>query len=57
VDGLVAHLEWLVHNPDGWRPMLDEARHHVEQEFDANLQGVRLADAYAKLIDGCSIAN
>jgi colanic acid/amylovoran/stewartan biosynthesis glycosyltransferase WcaL/AmsK/CpsK len=52
VDGLVAHLNWLVQNPDGWRPMLDAARRHVEQEFDAGLQGTRLADIYAEVIDG-----
>lgn len=52
VDGLVAQLQWLVSNPGRWRPMLDAGRRHVEQEYDAAVQGRRLAAIYGELTGG-----
>ncbi len=49
VDGLVNHLTWLVNNPKKWPGILDAARKHVEAEYDACLQGVKLAGIYKGL--------
>jgi colanic acid/amylovoran biosynthesis glycosyltransferase len=50
VDGLVAHLRWLISNPDKWLQMLVDGRARIESEFDANIQGARLSDIYRHLI-------
>jgi colanic acid/amylovoran biosynthesis glycosyltransferase len=49
VDGLVERLRWLVANPDAWGKMQQAGRRHVEGEYDATLQGERLAAIYAEL--------
>jgi colanic acid/amylovoran biosynthesis glycosyltransferase len=49
VDALVAHLEWIVANPDGWAPMQRAGRAYIEAEFDAKRQGERLAAIYREL--------
>lgn len=50
VDGLVAHLEWLIANPNAWRPLLDAGRQRVEHEFNATVQGQRLSEQYQALL-------
>jgi colanic acid/amylovoran biosynthesis glycosyltransferase len=49
VDGLVRHLRWLVEHPDEWPAMLVAGRRHVETEFDARVQGERLAGVYRRV--------
>jgi colanic acid/amylovoran biosynthesis glycosyltransferase len=51
VDGLVAHLRWLIEHPDEWRPMLDAGRRRMEKEYHAKVQGERLAEVYASLLE------
>ena len=46
VSGLVERLRWLVAHADGWRPLLDAGRRRVEEEYDAERQGARLAALY-----------
>ena len=52
VEGLAAHLLWFAENPDKWRPMLDRGRAHIEERFDADRQGERLAGIYAEVAGG-----
>jgi colanic acid/amylovoran biosynthesis glycosyltransferase len=54
VDGLTDNLRWLIQHPDEWSPMLSSARRHMEEAFDACIQGVRLAELYEKVIDNNS---
>lgn len=49
VDGLVRHLKWLVDHPEQWNGMAEAAREHVEEEFNASVQGKRLAAIYREL--------
>lgn len=46
VDGLIKHLQWLVSCPNYWKKMLVAGRQHVESEYDARIQGERLAKIY-----------
>ncbi|MCF8096172.1 MAG: glycosyltransferase [Desulfobacteraceae bacterium] len=50
VDGLYGRLLWLAENPGKWRRMLDKGREHLEANFDARKQGLKLAEKYAQLI-------
>ncbi len=50
VDALVAHLQWLVTNEDAWDAIRQAARTHIEKEFNAKIQGDRLAMLYQELI-------
>jgi colanic acid/amylovoran biosynthesis glycosyltransferase len=50
VDGLVAHLRWLVAHPDRWKDIATSARARVEKEFNAKIQGQRLAEHYHSLV-------
>lgn len=52
VMGLVDHLKWLVGNPGQWHNMLVKGREHVEREFNAVVQGARLAEIYCELASG-----
>jgi colanic acid/amylovoran biosynthesis glycosyltransferase len=49
VDGLVGILRALVGDPSAWRPLLEQARARVENEFSASEQGVRLGAIYREL--------
>jgi colanic acid/amylovoran biosynthesis glycosyltransferase len=51
VEGLVAHLRWLVANPDQWHAMVLRARAHVEQGFAARTQGLRLGQIYSRVTE------
>ena len=46
VAGLVKVLRWFVENAGTWEPRLAEARRHVVLNFDAHIQGLRLAEIY-----------
>jgi colanic acid/amylovoran biosynthesis glycosyltransferase len=50
VPGLVERLRWLVQSPGQWQRMAEEARQRIEERFDAEKQGLRLADLYAELV-------
>jgi colanic acid/amylovoran biosynthesis glycosyltransferase len=50
IEGLVAHLRWLVEHPDQWERMLVAGRQHVEEEYNAKVQGQRLARIYQKAV-------
>lgn len=49
VDGLVVCLRRLLERPERWPALLSALREHIECEFDARLQGKRLAERYASL--------
>jgi colanic acid/amylovoran biosynthesis glycosyltransferase len=49
VAGLINRLQWLINHPEQWRSILEAGRHHVETEFNANLQGKRLMTVYEML--------
>jgi colanic acid/amylovoran biosynthesis glycosyltransferase len=49
VSGLVAHLQRLVDYPEKWPEMVQAGRKHVEAEYDARIQGSRLAAIYTEL--------
>jgi len=51
VDTLVEHLRWWVNHPDRWYDMLAAGRQHIEKEYDAEVQGQRLAAIYRSLLD------
>jgi len=48
-DGLLEHLRWLVKHTDKWPAMLAAGRKHIEAEFNARVQGERLAAIYREL--------
>jgi len=49
--GLVQNLRWLLANPQGWQPMTQAARQHIEDKFDARQQGSALARIYEQVLD------
>ena len=51
VEGLAAHLRWLVANPNRWDEMRVAARAHIEAEFDARRQGEHLAGIYREIAE------
>lgn len=51
VDGLVRHLKWLIDHPEQWHDMAESGRRHVEAEFNARVQGERLAAIYKELYE------
>jgi colanic acid/amylovoran biosynthesis glycosyltransferase len=46
---LAGHLQWLIRNPDSWEPTLETARKRIVEEFNATVQGSRLAGLYRSL--------
>lgn len=50
VDDLEAKIEWLIENPRILPQLIADGRHHVEQEFNARIQGERLARIYEGLV-------
>lgn len=51
VEGLVKHLRWLVDHPEEWPRMLEAGRKHIEKEYNAKVQGQRLASIYRGLLE------
>jgi len=49
VDALVGHLRGIVAHPERWRGMQVAGRKHMEAEFDARVQGERLAAVYREI--------
>jgi colanic acid/amylovoran biosynthesis glycosyltransferase len=48
-EGLANHLRCLAAHPERWQPMAEAGRKHIEAEFDARVQGERLASIYRDL--------
>jgi colanic acid/amylovoran biosynthesis glycosyltransferase len=48
-DGLAQHIRWLAEHVGAWPRLLAAARERVERDFDARIQGERLADLYQTL--------
>ena len=46
---LAHHMKWLIENPHAWPGMFDAGRKHVEQKFNARVQGQRLMAIYEEL--------
>ncbi len=49
VTALAGHLQYLAEHPDRWGPMGNAGREHIEAEFNATTQGMRLAAMYGEL--------
>ncbi|NEO41397.1 MAG: colanic acid biosynthesis glycosyltransferase WcaL [Moorea sp. SIOASIH] len=49
VEGLVSHLQQLVAHPEQWYDLVQAGRKHIEAEYDAQIQGSRLAAIYIGL--------
>lgn len=50
VNGLVKQLRWFIENAGNWGTRLAEARQHIGLNFNAQIQGQRLADIYAEVV-------
>jgi colanic acid/amylovoran biosynthesis glycosyltransferase len=50
VHGLVDRIMWLINSSNEWDPMLLAGRFHVEKEYAARLQGIRLAQTYREIL-------
>ena len=50
VQGLVHHLRWLIENRNSWTPFLEKSRKHVEREYNAEIQGRKLANIYKEVL-------
>lgn len=50
VEGLEERLLWLITNPDQWAEIVTDARRHIEAEFNAPVQGRRLAAVYDSVV-------
>jgi colanic acid/amylovoran biosynthesis glycosyltransferase len=48
---LAEHLHTLASNPDRWTEMGEAGRAHVEAEYNASVQGSRLASLYQQILD------
>ena len=46
VEGLVNHLRWYINHAAEWGSLLDAGRKHIETNYDAKLQGQKLAAIY-----------
>jgi colanic acid/amylovoran biosynthesis glycosyltransferase len=47
---LAEHIRWLIQRPDVWHEMAAAARHRIDREFNARIQGLRLAAIYEDTI-------
>jgi colanic acid/amylovoran biosynthesis glycosyltransferase len=50
VAGLVGAISWFAENRDRWEEMAVAGRHHIEAEYNAEHQGIRLGALYFQLI-------
>lgn len=48
---LVEHLRALINHPDRWSDMAQAGREHMEKEYNAPIQGRRLADLYWQIVN------
>ena len=49
VEGLAAHLDTLLSDPESWPGFAREARKHIEEHYDARKQGKRLMEKYTEV--------
>ncbi|MGA2003635.1 MAG: glycosyltransferase [Terriglobales bacterium] len=49
IQGLVGRLCSLIDRAENWEPELAQARRHVETNFNAHMQGLKLAAIYAEI--------
>lgn len=47
---LVTHLEWFLQHPEKWEELARNGRHHVEKNFNVQVQAEVLANLYRSLI-------
>lgn len=52
VEGIFERLLLLAKNPGKWDRMLHRGRDHLEANFDARIQGLKLAEKYERLVGG-----
>lgn len=50
-EGLKTHLLWLINHSEKWEEMVTAGRDKMEQDFNANVQGNKLANIYQNCID------
>ena len=50
IDGIARGLRWLIRHPDRWDALTEAARGHIDREFNAAIQGGKLAHLYAELL-------
>jgi len=51
IDELTENIQWLAENPAEWVSLVETGRSHIENEFDAKNQGIRLARIYQELLN------
>ncbi len=51
VEGIASNLVWWEEHLDEWPKILNAARRHIEEEYNARKQGERLAEIYQELIN------
>jgi len=49
IEELVAHMHWLISNPDKWFSITEAARKHLDSRYDARTQGTKLGKIYREL--------
>jgi colanic acid/amylovoran/stewartan biosynthesis glycosyltransferase WcaL/AmsK/CpsK len=49
VSGIIDGIQWWIDQPQQWCAILEAARKHIEQQFDARKQGQRLSSIYFEL--------
>ncbi len=49
VEELVQHIQWLIQNPSCWKSLVENGRIHLEKEYSAKAQGIRLARIYQEI--------
>ena len=47
---LSKHLVWLAENPNEWINLTSAARKHIDENYNAVIQGKKLADIYQSMI-------
>lgn len=50
VEGLVGNIRWLLNNHEKWEELAVAGRRHIEEEYNAMTQGIRLAEIYRILM-------
>lgn len=48
---LVQHIQWLTQNRSAWKSLVETGRLHLEKEYSAKAQGIRLAQIYQEIHD------
>jgi colanic acid/amylovoran/stewartan biosynthesis glycosyltransferase WcaL/AmsK/CpsK len=51
VEEMIQHIQWLTQNPSAWKSLVENGRLHLETEYSAKTQGIRLAQIYQEIHD------